>query len=236
MQRSEQMRRELVSNISHDLRTPLASIQGYIETLTLKLDQLDDQQKREHLRVALKHSKRLGKLISALFELSKLESTSMKLERTQFSLTELVYDITQEFSLRAEQKNVRIAIDHPQSNLVIDADIGLLERVFQNLIDNALRHTPENGQITIELKAQGDKVSVALADTGSGIAEDELPYIFERYYRANNTTPDAANSSGLGLAIVKRILELHGSSIAVYSKLNEGAKFSFPLKLSPQTT
>merc|ERR1711916_247087 len=141
MQQSEHLRRELISSISHDLRTPLSSIQGYIETTLLKLHQLDEKQQENYLKIALKHSKRLGKLISALFELSKLESRSVNVEKAPFPLAELINDIMLEFAIRAEQKNIRLAIEQDHDHIMVLGDLGLIERVFQNLNDNALRYT-----------------------------------------------------------------------------------------------
>ncbi len=233
MQQSEHLRRELISNISHDLRTPLSSIQGYIETTLLKLHQLDEKQQENYLKIALKHSKRLGKLISALFELSKLESRSVNVEKAPFPLAELINDIMLEFAIRAEQKNIRLAIEQDHDHIMVLGDLGLIERVFQNLIDNALRHTPEGGSVCVNLSTNHDNVYVSLQDSGVGICQEELPYIFDRYYRSANEASHAPQGgTGLGLAIVKRILELHNSKIKVVSKPNEGACFEFPLPLA----
>ncbi|WP_317929043.1 HAMP domain-containing sensor histidine kinase [Halioxenophilus sp. WMMB6] len=233
MQQSERLRRELISNISHDLRTPLANIQGYIETTLLKLGELDEEQQKNYLKIALKHSKRLGNLISALFELSKLESRSVSVDKSPFPLAELISDISQEFAIQAEQKRVKIKLQPGDNNYMVLGDLSLIERVFQNLIDNALRHTPEGGEICIKLSTDNHSVYVSLSDTGTGISQDEIPYIFDRYYRSANATPVTAQSgTGLGLAIVKRILELHNSRISVISKPNEGARFEFPLPLA----
>lgn len=230
MQQSEHLRRELISNISHDLRTPLASIQGYIETVILKLDRLDNQQKKDYLKIALRHSKRLGKLISALFELSKLESRSMAVEKTPFSIAELIHDIVQEFDLHAARKGITFKLNQKTPNLLVMGDLSLIERVFQNLIDNALRHTPDGGQININLSERENSVLVSIQDTGVGIAKDEIPFIFDRYYKSSNSASKQAGT-GLGLAIVKRILELHNSTINVNSEPNKGACFTFPLPL-----
>ena len=233
MQQSESLRRELISNISHDLRTPLSSIQGYIETTLLKLHQLDEQQQETYLKIALKHSKRLGKLISALFELSKLESRSINVEKAPFPLAELINDILLEFTIRAEQKNIHLTFEQQENNTMVLGDLGLIERVFQNLIDNALRHTPEGGSVCINLSTDENNVFVSMQDSGVGIQQEELPYIFDRYYRsANEAAATAQGGTGLGLAIVKRILELHNSRIQVSSRPNEGACFEFPLPLA----
>lgn len=233
IQQSERLRRELISNISHDLRTPLASIQGYIETVLLKINQLKIEDKKKYLTISLKHCNRLGKLISALFELSKLESRSVSLEKQPFSLNELINDILLEFAIRAEKKNVQLKFDQPRESIMVEGDLGMIERVFQNLIDNALRYTPIGGEVKISLKLESDKVFVSLEDSGQGIQKEELPYIFDRYYRsANDTAEKHQTGTGLGLAIVKRILELHDCTINVKSQPQSGACFEFPLPLA----
>ncbi len=231
MQQSEHLRRELISNISHDLRTPLASIQGYIETVILKLDRLNNEQKKDYLKIALRHSERLGKLIAALFELSKLESRSMSIDKTPFSIAELIHDIVQEFELHASKKGIRFNLNQQVANMMVMGDLSLIERVFQNLIDNALRHTPSGGEININLSEKGHSIMVSIQDSGIGIAKDELPYIFDRYYKSSNSASKPQAGTGLGLAIVKRILELHNSTINVISEPNKGACFTFPLPL-----
>jgi len=233
MQQSERLRRELISNISHDLRTPLASIQGYIETVLLKIHVLSGTEQQKYLSIALKHCTRLGKLISALFELSKLESRSVKLDKHPFPLTELINDILLEFTIRAEDKNVKLNFMQPDAAIMVQGDLGMIERVFQNLIDNALRHTPSGGEVNIHLSTDEQQVYVTLQDSGVGISQEELPYIFDRYYRsANDVSNTPQSGTGLGLAIVKRILELHDSSIKVESTPKSGACFLFPLPLA----
>lgn len=135
-------RRELIANTSHDLRTPLAYMQGYIETLLIKKSTLDEEQRKHYLNIAFKHCKRLGRLISELFELSKLESDSIKPQVEPFSLLELIHDCVQEFSFSAKKQNIKLTIDMCETDCFVIADIALIHRVLQNLIENALQHTP----------------------------------------------------------------------------------------------
>lgn len=233
IQQGERLRRELISNVSHDLRTPLASIQGYIETVLLKLNQLNEDEKKKYLSIALKHCNRLGKLISALFELSKLESRSVNVDKQPFVLNELVNDILLEFNLRAEKRNIQLIFEPPKEIIMVDGDLGMIARVFQNLIDNSLRHTPANGRVEVSLKTDSSSVYVSLQDSGTGIRKEELPYIFDRYYRSANEAQNKKHAgTGLGLAIVKRILELHDCAIQVKSPPKSGACFEFPLPLA----
>lgn len=228
---NDRMRRELVSNISHDLHTPLASIQGYVETLILGGDQLDAATREQHLRTVMRHATRLGARVSDLFELSKLESGRVEPRCEVFCLSELLQDVIQSYQLNARQCGVTLCLsDDSHRKAEVVADIALIERVLQNLLDNALTHTPEGGTISLGVSADGTHYRVSVSDTGSGIAEEHLPHIFERYWRASAAADTAAGpSAGLGLAIVKRILDLHGSAMRVQSKLQHGTCIEFAL-------
>lgn len=218
-------RRELVANVSHDLRTPLASLQGYIETLLLKEGQLTADEQRRFLEIASKHSERLGKLVDELFELAKLDAKVTPLHVEPFSMAELVQDVVQKFQLRAEQAGVRLGAEFDRALPLVMGDIALMERVLENLIENAIRFTPAGGSVTVSLMPQDGKLAVRVSDTGTGIAEEKLPFIFDRFWRGEESTP--RGGAGLGLAIAKRILELHGASLVAQSQRNAGTTFSF---------
>lgn len=222
------LRRELVANVSHDLRTPLASLKGYLETLLLKDDSLAAKERQAYLKIAHKNSERLSNLVTELFELAKLDAGELKLQKETFSMAELAHDVIQKFLLRAEQQDINLKVDMDLGVPYVEADIGLIERVLDNLIDNALKNTPRGGTIKLGLNADGTFVTVIVADTGRGIAEDELPHIFQRFYKM----PSGDNSqtgAGLGLAIAQRIVELHGSQLSVKSILHQGTQFDFAL-------
>ena len=236
----DSLRRQLVANVSHDLRTPLAALQGYLETLHLKEGKLSPEEQREYLEIATRHCERLGKLISELFELARLDSHETQPHLEPFSICELVQDVVQKFKLASEKKGVHIQTNLDQELPFVYADIGLIERVLGNLIENALRFTPEAGTISIQLsktdkrfnvKANGE-ITIEVSDTGCGIPPEEIPYIFHRFYRATQGNASGGEGSGLGLAITKRIMELHGTSMAVKSQINQGTTFSFHLPVS----
>ena len=232
---NDRLRRELLANVSHDLRTPLASMQGYVETLLIKQDRLTDTQQQQYLQTALKHTQRLHRLVIDLFELAKLDSGAITPKVERFALAELLQDVMQEFQLMAQQKNVqlRLQVDPKQQGLQIAGDISLIERVFENLLSNALRYTPAEGQVVIRLQASQDPaegVYVELEDSGCGIEPELLPHLFDRY--AQGGTALNEDGAGLGLAIVKRILELHGADIEVSSQLSVGTQFRFALPAS----
>lgn len=229
LKETDRLRRELVSNVSHDLRTPLASMHGYVETLLLKNDSLSEEERLRYLEITRKHSLRLRQLIGDLFELSKLDSASIKPTLETFSLAELLQDVTQEFELQAEDKGIDIDVHTHDGASMVHADIGLMQRVLENLLRNAVRYTPRGGNISITLDKKPGCVAVAVADTGCGIAEHELDRIFDRFYRSEQGEEERTNSAGLGLAIVKRILDLHGSRITVNSRVNQGTRFEFDI-------
>jgi two-component system OmpR family sensor kinase len=233
LRETDSLRRELIANVSHDLRTPLASLNGYLETLLLKDGNLTDSERREYLETACRHGERLTKLVFDLFELAKLDAHELKPEREPFPLTELIQDVTQKFQLRARQANVKLAIDAAPDIPFVDADIGMIERVLDNLIDNALQHTPAGGSIHLSLELRDSEITVRVKDSGKGIPEEAIPHIFDRFYRkspaASNSSGAGAGGAGLGLAISQRIIELHGGKLSVNSILNKGAEFNFSL-------
>jgi two-component system, OmpR family, sensor kinase len=212
-------RRELVANVSHDLRTPLASLQGYLDTLLMK--ELPPEEQRRFLEIAARHSARLGKLVDELFELAKLDANVTPLHVERFSMPELVQDVVQKFQLRAQRAGVRLEAHFDPALPPVRGDLALIERVLENLIENAIRYTPANGSITVSLAPDG---TVTVADTGSGIAPDDLPHIFDRGF--------GTGGAGLGLAIAKRIVELHGSELTVESRVGEGTAFRFRLVMN----
>ena len=231
LKQTDALRRELVANVSHDLRTPLASLKGYLEILLVKNGSLSDSERQEFLQIANKNSERLNKLVTELFELAKLDSGDLTLHKETFSLAELVHDVVQKFYLRAEDSDIQLEVDIDAEVPYVEADIGLIERVLDNLIDNALKNTPRKGTITLALNSDGLGVKVNVADNGRGIAEDELPHIFQRYYKKPEHE-QAQQGAGLGLAIAQRIVELHGSRLSVKSILHQGTQFDFALPIS----
>lgn len=230
LKKQDELRRELVANVSHDLRTPLAALQGYIETLQLKLERFDTATRAEYLDIALKHSRRLTRLVEELFELAKLDAKETQLHCEPFSPAELVQDIIQKFRLTAEAGKIRLTMKAQNPLPFVNADIGLIERVLENLIANALRHTPEEGEVTVKINANDTRVQIEVQDSGSGIPEAELPNIFNRFYRVNNTER-SSHHAGLGLSIAQRIVTMHGSKIRVTSRPDEGSTFIFDLSI-----
>ncbi|MAW59345.1 MAG: two-component sensor histidine kinase [Planctomycetes bacterium] len=231
IRRSDKMRREMISNISHDLRTPVASLRGYLETCLAKEDSLDPERRKEYLDAALRNTERLARLIDDLFELSKLESGEIRPEMELFPVAELVSDVVQKFRLCAEERGVRLEARLPQGATEVRGDIGLLERVLDNLVENALRYTPSGGVVRVSVSDRDEEVEVRVADTGCGIPKEEIPRIFDRFYRVDKSRSEDPGGTGLGLAIAKRILALHDSVIGVASRPEKGTTFAFRLSV-----
>ena len=232
LKKQDRLRRELVANVSHDLRTPLAALHGYLETLQLKGDTLGDDERADYLSTALQHSERLSRLIEDLFELAKLDAEEISPHNEKIALAELVQDVIQKFKLQAQEQHTSLILEINEGLPFVNADIGLIERVLVNLIANALQHSARDDTITVTLSQQDDSaVEIRISDSGCGIAEDDLPYIFNRFYQANNKHR-SSGGAGLGLAISQKIINLHHSSISVTSKVNEGTTFRFTLPVA----
>ncbi|WP_250656251.1 sensor histidine kinase [Alkalimarinus coralli] len=232
---TDELRRELISYVSHDLRTPLAALQGYLETWQLKQNSLTEDESAELIRVAANNAQQVSRLVEQLFELAHLDADNTQLTMEPVSIAELAQDVLQKLQLDAQQHGIRLDVNPKDPSLIACADIEKLERVFTNLVDNAIRHCSEGDSVGIDISRQGEQLQVSVTDTGSGISPEDIPHIFEAHYRGR--TPDNQEqrgkheraNSGLGLAITRRIIELHGSAIAVESEPGKGTSFSFCL-------
>ena len=229
--RQDQERRELVANISHDLRTPLASLHGYLETLSLKDASLSPEERRRYLGIALDQSRKVGGLAQSLLELVRLEHGFVQPVLERFPVTDLVQDIFQKFELTAEARQVQLNASFAPTVAAVCADLGLIERVLTNLFDNALRYTPAGGSIDIRLVPQGKFVEITVSDSGPGIAAELREGLFLRPFNIGGARRDG----GLGLRIVQRILQLHGRQIRLLDVPGQGATFSFSLPVDEET-
>ncbi len=225
----ENLRRELVGNVSHDLRTPLAVIHGYIETLMIKSKTLTEGERDKYLRIILQSTDKLRKLVNELFELSKLEAKQVTPKKEPFFVQELINDVCQKFQILAQEKDITIQAECDVKNPLVNADLSLIERVLQNLIDNALKFTPNGGEITVAIDKADQNIEIKVSDNGPGIPKEQIPFIFDKYHIGDKRISLDNNNTGLGLAIVKKILEIHNATIKLTSKLNRGTTFSFQL-------
>lgn len=225
MKKADKLRRDLVANVSHDLRNPLSSIQGYVETIQMKGEEITREELQRYLEPVLSNTKKLNRMIDDLFDLSKLDAENVTPNLEDISLAELVQDLVQQFTPIAEQKNIQIKTIYPENpHAQIYADIGLLDRALSNLIDNAIQHTPEGGTVTIKSIQNGKDISLEISDSGRGIPESDIPHIFDRFYQVDKSRSNSSGA-GLGLSIAQKILELHGAKITVQSLLNKGTTF-----------
>lgn len=225
-------RRDLFADISHDLRTPLTSLQGFLETIQRKKGELSQHQLDKYIGIAHKQSLRLKKLINQLFELSRLNSNEFRIQPEAFCLLELVHDLIQDIQVQADAKSISIEIIPTQisdNSLQVYADLELIQRVFQNLLANALRYTPRHGHIRVKVCRSSDQIQVVVSDNGIGMSEEKISQVFERHYTTDDKKRISSGQAGLGLSIVQNILRLHNCEISLKSNLNQGSSFHFSL-------
>ncbi|MCO7226891.1 HAMP domain-containing sensor histidine kinase [Pleionea sp. CnH1-48] len=232
LQQLDTQRREVLSHISHDLRTPLASLQGYIETIDLRGAAITDEQRASFIKRALKNAQQLKLLVDQIFELAHIESGQVTLNLEPVNLSDLMNDLCDKFTMQAAEKNIQLNVCLMKDNITAKTDIGKLERVLSNLVENALRHTGSGGFINLKIEEserEPKRLVISVEDNGEGIAKEELPYIFDVSYRAENAAGERTKHIGLGLTITKKLLAIMNSEIRVDSELGKGTRFSFYL-------
>lgn len=220
----EKIRKDFVANVSHELKTPITSIKGFAETL---LDgALHDQQALESfLNIILKESNRLQSLVYDLLELSKIESDNLRLNIKNVHICKVIQDIVDSLKKRAKEKSIEIQIDTNNRHQIIEGDLLRIQQIFINLISNALSYTLPDGEVHIDIRDEQDFVTISIRDTGIGIETEEIPRIFERFYRVDKARSRNSGGTGLGLAIVKHSVEAHNGEIRVESEVGRGSNF-----------
>lgn len=220
----EDVRKEFVANVSHELKTPLTSVLGYAETL-LNGALTDTKAARPFVEKIQKNATQLKSLVEDILKLSEIESGQMEVHYEQIFLQEMIGNLTREFIDKASQKQIHL-IEKIDSHLeTIKADPNVLRHVLSNLIDNAIKYISPQGEVTIWTKSFSDHLQIGIKDNGIGISKEDLPRIFERFYRVDKARSRAMGGTGLGLAIVKHLIQIHGGKITVTSHLNEGSEF-----------
>ncbi len=225
MRRLEAIRSDFVANVSHELKTPLTSIKGFVETL-LDGAWRDKENAPHFLEIIRSHTERLNSLINDLLELSFLESSEIKLEKKEFDFKELADKALLNFKARLEEKNISVGNKIP-SGIKVNGDSGKLEQVLANLIDNAIKFSPEKANINIYSESLYNRLKVIVEDFGPGIPAKHLPRLFERFYRVDKARSRELGGTGLGLSIVKHLIELHKGTVGVESVEGLGSKFWF---------
>ena len=230
LNRIENYRKEFIGDISHELKTPIFAIQGFVETL-LNGALEDEKVNRKFLQKAMKNVARLIYLTKDLMEISKLETGELKSEMEEFCLYDIINDVVESLQDKAQKEQVNLFIEEMNQNLRVRADKSQLRQVLINLIENGIKYNVPQGSVRIELiPAEGpEKITLNIEDTGIGIDEADLPRVTERFFRVDKSRSRERGGTGLGLAIVKHIIEAHGETLKIQSEPNKGSKFSISL-------
>jgi two-component system, OmpR family, phosphate regulon sensor histidine kinase PhoR len=222
LKKMDQVRRDFVANVSHELRTPLSILRGYIETL-LDSPKTPREELTRILRVMERHSDRLELLVEDLLTLAQLESGNPNLQMGTVDLSSFLSEMVHDWEKKLTRKRLNIVIDLPTGLSPICADRTRLQEALYNLLDNAVKYSPEHGEIRLSARQRDGEIELAVSDDGIGIAKEDLPRIFERFYRADKArSPDKVRGTGLGLAIVKHVAQLHGGRVEAESELGKG--------------
>jgi len=234
LQQLEGLRRQYVSNVSHELRTPLAAIRGMAETL-MAHGESDPELRARYLPRIVTQTERLARLASQVLDLAQIESGNLVTLVESVSLETVIDEVVHTTARTAEEKDVRVVVDLAPSLPPLPADRDRLVQVFLNLVDNAIRHTPSGGRVTVTAWTEGSSLIARVSDTGEGIPDAHLPYLFERFYRVEQARTRRSGGAGLGLSIVRQIVEIHGGEIQVDSTVGEGTTFEVKLPLFPES-
>lgn len=223
----EQLRKDLIANVSHELRTPLSLIRGYAETIR-DVSGNSPERREKQLGIIVEETERLSRIVDDILNLSQLQSGYIQLNKSSFSINDTLEAVSKRYDVLSEKTGIRL-VCKSSGTAEVEADKERIDQVLYNLINNAFTHTPEGGTITVKAAELPGKVRIEVSDTGSGIAEDEIPHIWDRYYKADKTSSKKSVGTGLGLAIVKGVLDAHQANFGVESKKGSGATFWFEI-------
>jgi two-component system phosphate regulon sensor histidine kinase PhoR len=221
LKRADEMRRDFVANVSHELRTPLSILRGYIETM-LDDPKMPRGETARILEVMEQHSKRLGLLANDLLTLAQMESGSSSLQSNEIDLLRFLSDLVRDWRKKISAKGLEVVVDVSDDCSTIRADEERLREVYDNLLDNAVKYSDERGEIRLGAERRDGEIALSVSDSGVGISAEDLPRIFERFYRADKARSRQLGGTGLGLSIVKHIAQLHGGRVEADSKLGKG--------------
>ena len=231
LKKIDQIRRDFVANVSHELRTPLSILRGYIETL-LDSPETSCEELSRILKVMERHSKRLDLLVEDLLTLAQLESADPNLQFRNVDLSRFFGEVVHDWEKKLAIKQLNLIVDLPPDLPAIHADRARLQEALYNLLDNAVKYSREHGQIRLNARRRDGQIELSVSDNGIGIGREDLPRIFERFYRADKArSPDKVRGTGLGLAIVKHIAQLHGGRVEAESEMGRGTTIRIMLPL-----
>ena len=240
IRRLEQVRTDFAANVSHELKTPLTSIRGWAETLQTTIDNSDSMEPRlagmiqKAVRIILSEADRLTRLINDILSISKLESGDDEVSIERLRLDKMAYDVADMLSIHAGEKEVSINCHMNSEPVYIMGNSDRVEQILVNMTENAIKYNRPGGSVTVQVFSNGKEANIAISDTGIGIAEENLPRLFERFYRVDKGRSRQMGGTGLGLAIVKHIVRSMDGEIEVHSKLGEGTEFLITLPLAPK--
>lgn len=226
------LKNQFISNVSHELRTPVTVLRTYIDTLYTMGEELDEETRKEFTETANKEVTRLHRMVNDILDVSRLESPDVELEKEMTDITPVLADTITSMQVLADEKNVKIQLEKPLGETILPINVANMERVFNNLISNAIKYSPEKSTIDVVLKLDGEFADISVTDHGCGIAEENLPKLFERFYRVENSV-HTVKGTGLGLYLVKTTIEKHhNGKVYVKSKVGEGSTFGIKIPLS----
>lgn len=228
--RLDKLRKDFIANVSHELRTPISMLQGYSEAIVDDIAETKEE-KNELAQIIYEESMRLSRLVNELLDLARMEAGHIQLNKVQVDVEDYMDRISRKFKGVAEDNQITLKLNKDISNKMAVFDVDRIEQVLTNLIDNAIRHTSEGGYVVVDVTYHGDILEVSVKDSGSGIPEEDLPFVFERFYKADKSRArkNNAKGTGLGLSIANNIVKAHDGTITVKSKVNQGTTFTFKI-------
>ncbi len=225
----EQSRRSFVANVSHELRSPLTSMRGFLEAM--QDGTIPAEERPKYMQIVIDENRRMTGMVNDLLDLARIESGQYALNLSVFDINELIARTLLTFEARIDANHIEVSLDFTEDYCYVEADVDQMAQVLRNLIDNAVKFTPKAGRLSVSTAADKRQVRVRVADSGRGVAAEDVPYLFDRFYKTEKAhTPNAQSGTGLGLSIVKRIMAAHGQDISVESELGQGTAFIFTLK------
>ncbi|MEH7501128.1 ATP-binding protein [Neobacillus drentensis] len=224
----DKMRKDFIANVSHELRTPISMLQGYSEAIVDDIAE-SQEEKKEMAKVIYDESLRMGRLVNELLDLARMEAGHLQLTMEEMNIPSFINRIIHKFQGLAKDNEIHLFAEIENGIISISFDPDRIEQVLTNLIDNAIRHTPKGGSVKLSVTSEDKGIMIRVKDSGSGIPEEDLPFVFERFYKADKARTRGRAGTGLGLAIAKNIIDSHRGHISVQSKLGQGTTFSFLL-------
>ncbi len=230
----EEARRSFVANVSHELRSPLTSMRGFLEAM--QDGTIPPEEQGKYLDIVINENRRMTAMVNDLLDLARIESGQVLLKTEPFDINELTTRTLLTFEARVDAKKLNVELNVGDKKLMVDADQSQIAQVLRNLIDNAIKFTPEGGTLTLSTRAEKKQAIISVKDSGKGIDPQSIPHLFERFYKEEKAhTPGESAGTGLGLSIVKRIIDQHDQEITVESEPGKGTCFTFTLKRAADT-